>query len=124
MGIIGGENNRHVTRLECLDRCPIRGRIDRIIGRKSIARQIHVPIDIANILLHVIPNTGKLLPIDPTHADPIYFGTTAQVKHGQRHDTCTLVTVGGSPTHVARGVFASPDHQYVGFFLCHDDLIN
>mmetsp|Transcript_31832 Transcript_31832/g.52464 ORF Transcript_31832/g.52464 Transcript_31832/m.52464 type:complete len:293 (+) Transcript_31832:504-1382(+) len=113
--IIGSENDSHITLFVGSSGGDKGLGADFIISRESVACQIHISIDISDILLHVLTNSRKFLAIYTTHTNMIDLGASTKIKHGQGHDSSSLVAVGGSPTDVSCCVLASAHHKHVYF---------
>ena len=48
--------------------------------------------------------------IDSAHSHPVHLVPPSQIKHGERHHSCPLVTICGFTADVTSGILTSADH--------------
>mmetsp|Transcript_13222 Transcript_13222/g.23649 ORF Transcript_13222/g.23649 Transcript_13222/m.23649 type:complete len:317 (-) Transcript_13222:59-1009(-) len=114
VGVVGGEDDGNVSGFEGGDGIDVSFWVCCLIGGVGVTTEIHIFVDITNVLLHVLPYSREFLAIDTTHAYSLDLTPPPQIEHRECYYTGALVTVGCRAADVSRCVFARAHHQHVG----------
>mmetsp|Transcript_5873 Transcript_5873/g.13039 ORF Transcript_5873/g.13039 Transcript_5873/m.13039 type:complete len:200 (-) Transcript_5873:128-727(-) len=117
VGIIGSKDDRDVSWLKGGDGIDVGLGVDGFIGWIGITSEIHLIVDVADILLHMVAYSWKLLAVNSTHANSRHLPSSSEIKHGQGDHSSSLVRVGCLATDVPCCVLSCTDHEYVGLGL-------